>query len=122
MKPKNLLYLFLVAISVGLLSGNALSKDDPLSSNFTGVVVDKAEGVAITRAHIWIHEDTGKRNFASLPDRQGHFAVQLPDGYYDVLFSASGFAPVCKKIWIRTGHPIKLNAHMEPDLGTSQVD
>jgi dipeptidyl aminopeptidase/acylaminoacyl peptidase len=51
---------------------------------------------------------SGKASFTLQPDRAGRFSIYLPEGYYDVLFSASGFAPFCKKIWIRYEKPVKL--------------
>jgi hypothetical protein len=94
----------------------------PATVTLSGIVVDLAEGVPIPYAHIWIHEQTGKVSFATQPDSTGQFTIQLPEGYYDVLVGAPGFAPFCKKIWIKSGSPIKLKVSLEPDFEHSQAD
>jgi hypothetical protein len=111
-----------VAILLCLPVDKAYSKDGPDATGFSGVVVDKAEGVPISYAHVWIHEQSGKSVFTTQPDRTGNFSVPLPDGYYDVLVGAPGFAPFCKKIWIKSGSPIKLKVSLGPDEDNAQVD
>jgi hypothetical protein len=100
----------------------AAQSENPSSQTFTGVITDKGEGVPISKAHVWIHEDNGGRVFSAIPDGTGHFSLHLPDGYYDVLFSASGFAPFCKKIWVHDGKVVTVEVRLGPDLDTSQVD
>lgn len=122
MKSTRLFRIGLMVVSILLCMNEAIAKNDTPVPNFTGVILDKAEGAPIARAHIWVHEDAGKESFAAVPDHVGHFLIHLPDGYYDVLFSASGFAPFCKKVWVQKGKVITLEVHLEPDMDTSQVD
>jgi hypothetical protein len=95
--------------------------EDPTSQNFTGVIT-YIDGLPIHRAHVWIHEDKGRGNFSAIPDGAGHFSLHLPDGYYDVLFSAPGFAPFCKKIWVHDGKVITLEVHLGPEVDNAQVN
>ena len=99
----------------------AAQSENPTPQNFTGVIT-YLEGPPVHRSHVWIHEDNGGRNFSAIPDRAGHFSLHLPDGYYDVLFSRSGCAPICKKIWVHDGKVITLEVHLVPDAETLQVD
>jgi hypothetical protein len=122
MKPERVLCIGFIVTALLLFSNQTFAQNGPLLPTFVGTVIDKAEGAAIPRAHIWIHEDSGKASFSVQPDRSGNFSIHLPNGYYDVLFSASGFAPFCKKIWVRSGKPITLQVDLGPDIDTSQVD
>jgi len=108
-----LLLLFWIASNV------AFAQDNSKTGSFEGVVVD-AMGVPIPRTIVWIHEETGKASFSARADQDGHFAIQLPEGYYHVLFSSPGFAAFCKAIWVRPGKQIELKVKLKPDLENSQ--
>jgi hypothetical protein len=88
--------------------------------NSSGRVADKAENVAIPKAIIWIHEQSGGPSYTVRPDRAGSFVIQLPDGYYDVMIGSSGFAPFCKSIWVHAGRPIHLDVRLGPDYENLQ--
>jgi hypothetical protein len=122
MTSKRKLCVGLIAVVFFVCSIRAVAKNDSHEPSLTGVVVDKAEQAPIARVHIWIHEDTGKESFTALTDQSGHFAIRLPPGYYDVLFSSTGFSPYCKKIWVHSDKLIKLDVRMEPDDDTNMVD
>jgi Carboxypeptidase regulatory-like domain len=122
MKFIKLLCFLIVFVPLWFFTGDALGKDELISTTLSGVVVDKGEGLPISYAHLWIHEQSGKASFVVQPDRTGHFTIQLPEGYFDVLVGAPGFAPYCKKIWIKPEGPIKLNVSLGPDVDNSQVD
>lgn len=121
MKGTKKLYFWLLVAFATVFISAAYSETPPVP-NFTGVIVDRDEGAPMPRTRVWIHEDNGKRSFSVIPDRIGHFSLHLPDGYYDVLFSASGFTPFCKKIWVHDGKVITLAVRLGPDVDTSQVD
>jgi len=89
--------------------------------NFRGVVVDKT-GAPIARAHVWIHEQSAKASFAAKVDQAGAFVISLPDGDYDVMFSAPGFAPFCRTVWVESDKKIKLEVHLGPNIENSQID
>jgi hypothetical protein len=86
----------------------------PVPRNFAGTVVDDA-GAPFSRVHIWIHQDNGLSSLATYTDSSGRFSTWIPDGYYDILFSSSGFSPFCKKIWIRDGKTVSLNIQLKRD-------
>jgi len=107
---------FLIAIAASV----SIAQTEIAQPNFKGSIVDKAERAPIARAHVWIHEDNGRDTYGAIPDQKGHFEYNLPEGYYDVLVSSPGFAPFCKKVWIRPGVPITLNVVMDVDRDTLQ--
>jgi Carboxypeptidase regulatory-like domain len=114
MAMKKLHWLGLVALSICLLSNQAPTQGTSYPINFVGTVADKRE-VAISKVHIWIHEIHGNTTYTAQTDQLGRFATQLPDGYYDVLFSTTGFSPYCKEIWIKSGEQVKLLVHLNPN-------
>jgi hypothetical protein len=114
LKFTKILCIVLVTIPLWLSANKASGKDEPAPANFSGVVVDISE-VPIPYAHVWIHEYTNKVSFTIQPDKSGHFTINLPEGYYDVLVGAPGFAPFCKSIWIGPDVPIKLKVRLGPD-------
>jgi hypothetical protein len=122
MKSTRQLCIVMAIVSICLFSSHLLAKDGAGSPNFIAVVLDDTENLPIRRAHIWIHEDTGKASFTAQPDSSGQFAAQLPNGYYDVLFSGPGYAPFCKKIWVEPGKITKLKIHLAVDINTSVAD
>jgi hypothetical protein len=67
-----------------------------------GKVLDKV-GIPIPAARVWIHEQTGNGYYSTRPDGLGRFSVQLPEGYYDIMVGAPGFAPFCKRVRVRSG-------------------
>jgi hypothetical protein len=48
-------------------------------------------------------------------DASGHFATELPPGFYDVFVSARAFTPLCRKIRIRTGETFTYNPRLNVD-------
>jgi hypothetical protein len=122
MKLWRVLCIGLLATGPWVFSSQAPSQDRATSPTFLGTVLDKTDASGIPRAHIWIHEDSGRASFSLQPGRSGNFSINLPDGYYDVLFSASGYAPFCKKIWIRSGKLVKVQATLGIDRGTTVFD
>ena len=114
MKLASIVWIVMIAIS--LFGNAAIAADESTTAGFSGVVVDVGEGAPVSNVHIWIHNQSGNGIYETLTDRSGHFAIQLPDGYYDVLVGAPGFAPFCKRVWIRPGRPSKLKVRLGPDL------
>jgi hypothetical protein len=115
MRSATVICLLIVSAVLCLIASEAPVKDRAQRTTFGGVVVDKAEGVPIPYAHVWIHEYTDKAGFIAQPDRAGRFSIQVPEGYYDVMVGAPGFAPFCKCIWVQPGRPITLKVVLKPD-------
>lgn len=101
---------------------NSFSQEQSHAATFSGVVLDRAESAPIAYAHVWIHEQSGKSSLTARLDKAGQFSIQLSAGYYDVLFAAPGFAPSCKKIWIRPDSPVKVKVNLGPDKENSQAN
>ncbi|HMD77986.1 MAG TPA: carboxypeptidase-like regulatory domain-containing protein [Terracidiphilus sp.] len=101
-------------------SGICYAQTKPESPSISGVIVDDAESVPVTDAHIWIHEHSGRTYFETRPDNKGKFSVMLPDGYYYVLAGAAGFAPYCKSVWVQSGKPITISPRLKPDYENLQ--
>ena len=106
------LAITLIALSCSLLNGAA--------AKVMGAVVD-SQGAAIGKAQIVIRADSsGKR--ARVKDRdliletdpQGHFAADLPPGFYDVCVMADAFSPHCQKILVGTA-PLTPNVQLKAD-------
>ena len=110
----------LSAIAVLLFTAQSQGRAEPQGAAFSGVVVDKAEGVSIPYAHVWIHEETDKTDFTAQPDRAGRFSIRLPNGYYAVMVGAPGFAPFCKVIRIESDRPVTLKVSLGADVENLQ--
>lgn len=88
--------------------------------SFIGSIVDKTERAPIAGAHVWIHEERGRASYVAVSDDRGHFEYTLLEGYYDVMVSSPGFAPFCKKVWIKPGVPATLNVVLDVSDDTLQ--
>jgi len=111
--------LFLSAVfSVG--SSSITLNAQVKSVEIRGRVVDLAESVPISKAHVWIHEQGGGFYQEVSVDREGKFSVQLPEGYYYVLIGSSGFAPETHSLWLHDRKPIVLEVHLHSDFGNLQ--
>ena len=114
----------IILACIGLLAaveGNhqAVAADD-LPANFSGTVVDTAEGVPIRDTHVWIHEWSNGPAFEAEPGPIGKFATKLPDGYYEVMVASPGFQPVSKSIWIDHGNSIRWRVTLCADTENMQ--
>jgi hypothetical protein len=111
-----------MVVTISSLSEKFFAQNrEAAASNFTGRVADSLH-TPIARTRIWIHQDSGNESFTAQTNASGQFAARLPDGYYDVLFSASGFTPFCKKIWIHGNKTVDLSIRMDMDRGTNLPD
>ncbi len=92
------------------------------SVRVSGSVVFDGDGLPISNAHVWIHEQS-KNEMVSIPlDKTGRFDTELPSGYYDVFIGAPGFAPFCQKLWVRTGEPTSLKIRLSYDKKNAQMN
>jgi hypothetical protein len=118
---KTLLYLVLASICLGLLPRNAACQNNQTPPNFIGTIADLT-GAPIAGAHIWIYEEHGDPSFTVQSDRSGFFAIQLPNGYYDVMIGSADFVPFCKLISVQPGKPIKLKVRLRVDPDRIEID
>lgn len=93
---------------------------------FTGTVADMSGG-AISGAMVLFHWDSAgsavglttnigiKNDLIIKTDEKGSFMAELPSGFYDVFFSATGFTPACRKIRIGLHSGEKLTMRMNVD-------
>ena len=88
-----------------------------LSTGVIGKVVDSSEHAPIRNAFVLAHRDGGTDVHART-DAQGHYAVSLPLGIYDVFISADGFSPMSRKVWVTPNGMMVFDAVLESnDLG-----
>jgi hypothetical protein len=75
-------------------------------------VKDRAEGVAIPYAHLWMHEESKGLCLEATPDGRGGFTIELQPGYYDLLVGAPGFAPYSRRISVSFQKPLLLKIRL----------
>jgi len=98
----------------------------PSATQLKGTIVD-SEGAAIRGARILIHWDqsgatVGLRSNVGLEKdltvdtgSKGDFTAELPPGFYDVLVTANGFSPDCRKVRIKFGETTIYDAKLKAD-------
>jgi len=85
------------------------------AATLSGAVRD-SEGAVISNAHGIVHWDSSGSNFlkdnlgitqdiAATTDSSGHFFVELPPGFYDILVTAMAFTPHCDKVRVKDKEP-----------------
>jgi len=91
-----------------------------------GVVTDAA-GKLLTDAQLVVHWDpsgakTGLKTNVGIPedrflktDTHGAFYAELPPGFYDILVTAPGFSPDCRKIRLKPNENATFNSKLQPD-------
>jgi TonB family protein len=85
-----------IAVLACLLSGNVFGE---ATSGVKGTVLDTAEHAPIRNAYILAHRNGGTdKSFRT--DERGRYVIELLPSTYDILISADGFAPTCRKIQI----------------------
>jgi hypothetical protein len=55
-------------------------------------------------------------------NESARFSSSLSGRYYDIFVTAPGFAPFCRKLWIRNGVPISLDVKLKYDYENAQAD
>ena len=112
MKLRILLMAVIVAVSVVARVGGS----DFTKTGLIGIITDSSD-VPIPYAVVFVHEGKGKMIVRKVnPD--GSFQLLLPAGYYEVFFSAVGFAPSCRRIRLSPGEEKKLHPKLDPSLET----
>ena len=109
-----LLCAVLVVLTVGFAHGEN-------HSGVKGRIVDKFEHAPIRNAFVLVHNNMGN-DIHTRTDRKGTYMIQLPPGVYDVLVSASGFSPACRKIEVDGNEMTKFDLVLEVNTLGMQVD
>jgi hypothetical protein len=88
-----------------------------LSTGVMGKVVNNSEHAPIRNAYVLAHRDGGTDVYART-DAQGHYALSLPLGIYDLFISADGFSPISRKVCVTPNSMMVFDADLEfNDLG-----
>lgn len=90
-----------------------------------GMITD-SEGAAIGKARVLLHWDSVgsqgdlktnigiREDRVAITDKDGHFEIRLPWGFYDVLVSASVFSPRCRKIRVKGDVDLQMKLDVDP--------
>ena len=91
-----------------------------------GVITDSA-GNVLTDAQLVVHWDpsgskSGLTTNVGIPedrflksDTHGAFYAEIPPGFYDILVTAPGFSPDCRKIRLQPGQNVTFNSKLHAD-------
>jgi Carboxypeptidase regulatory-like domain len=128
-----LILLVLIAAPVMGTSASAadtaartVTQDAPAKVLLQGAVTD-ATGKMLTDAQLIVHWDpigakTGLTTNVGIPedrflktDTHGAFYAEIPPGFYDVLITAPGFTPECRKIRLKPNQNQTLNSKLQID-------
>lgn len=102
-----------------LLATSALSQNVP--SRITGTVTDPSSAVMREVTVVLQPAAAGAGPVTATTDANGHFAVVLPPGIYDVSIDAAGFAPYSRTVTL-TSAPLRLDPQLTVATNTEQVD
>ncbi len=105
------------ALKAGRLEGTV---DDPSRAGIKGAFVlvhwDPVGSSVGLRTNVGIAQD-----LTAHTDADGRFSVELPPGFYDVLFSASAFSPAAKKVRILPGSVLRYEARLQLDTTVTEA-
>ena len=116
-------------VAVGLLAISAAmlaAQNAPAKVLLQGMVTDST-GKLLTDAQLVVHWDPSgsKRGLTTnvgIPedrflktDTHGAFYAEIPPGFYDILVTAPGFSPECRKIRLKAGQNATLNSKLQLD-------
>ena len=122
---KTLLLLFALGVAPNAISVRALPQV-PGKVLLQGVVSDSA-GNLLTDAQLVVHWDpsgskTGLTTNVGIPedrflksDTHGAFYAEIPPGFYDILVTAPGFSPDCRKIRLKPDQNAIFNSKLQSD-------
>ena len=121
------IWLALRAFALLALAGSMVAAQNaPGKVLLQGVVTDSA-GNLLTDAQLVVHWDpSGAKNGLTtnvgIPedrflktDTHGAFYAEIPPGFYDVLVTAPGFSPDCRKIRLQPAQNATFNSKLHPD-------
>lgn len=103
-------FSFAFSISVFAQAGT-----DATNGQLAGTATDAVEGVPIPYAYVVIHADGREKDTVVKVNSRGKFVFSLDPGLYDVLVTAAGFVPTCKKLEITRGKTTEFDTRLKPD-------
>jgi hypothetical protein len=121
---KNAFVILLLGLAIAIPAGSA--PQVPAKVLVQGVVTDAA-GNLLTNAQLVVHWDpsgakTGLKSNVGIPeprflktDTHGAFYAEIPPGFYDILVTAPGFSPDCRKIRLNLGENATFNSKLQTD-------
>lgn len=87
--PKKIITSIILFMSLTLITGGAA-----LAGTISGQVTDKADGVALYRATVYVTPVEGGNPIGDMTDENGNFEIKnLPVGTYNISISSMGFSP-----------------------------
>ena len=111
-------FRFIIIIAFSLASGVmsfAQTKTGATKGQLAGTVVEAAEGFGLRHAYILVHRDDEDQAIVAHVDSRGMFTLSLEPGLYDVLETADGFVPMCRKVEIKRGNTTEFNSSLKAD-------
>jgi hypothetical protein len=75
----------------------------------------------IRKAYILVHRP-GEADRSTFTDATGLYSIKLPERVYDVMISAEGYSPVCRKVQIEPDGMMIFDATLEPNTLGMQID
>ena len=94
---------------------NSLAQGKQKTPSLSGTVLDAIDGKPFKDVRIWIIDEYSETQVVVHTDKTGHYAVELPEGYYFVLIGTGGYIPTCKGIWVLPGQAVKYSVRLSPD-------
>ena len=117
---------WMLAVSIIALGfeivGFSQSDTNQAEGRLTGTVTDVGEGAQISEAYVTVHSETTSKDVGQKVSSQGRFNVSLRPGYYDVLISAPGFTPACRRVVIKSVTATDFSPKLGADTEHMQVD
>lgn len=110
-----------VLLIVFLLSGTGLYSEAP--SGVRGRIVYQQDHLPIRSGYVVAHpvSGNGESDKHTRGDPYGLYELQLLPGIYDVMISAEGYAPTCRKIEVTPDGMMMFNAALEAsDVGANK--
>jgi Carboxypeptidase regulatory-like domain len=116
--------LFFLLLAAGTFSIGA--QNVPAKVLVQGTVTDSA-GTLLTNAQLVVPWDpsgstAGLETNVGIPedrflktDTHGAFYAEIPPGFYDILVTAPGFSPDCRKIRLKPGENATFNSKLQTD-------
>ena len=120
-------WLLFFALGLLALAGSMVAaQNTPGKVLLQGVITDSA-GTLLTDAQLVVHWDpsgskSGLTTNVGIPedrflksDTHGAFYAEIPPGFYDVLVTAPGFSPDCRKIRLQPAQNATFNSKLHAD-------
>ena len=114
----NLKSISCIALFLALLlttPSNFLAQGKQEIPSLGGTVLNAIDGKPFKDVRIWVLDEYSESQFVIHTDKTGHYAVELPEGYYFVLIGTGGYIPACKSIWVLPRQTVNYSVRLSPD-------